>query len=139
MSKQSPRVLVAAIISEPDPPRVLLTKHEGHGRWHFPDGEVGSRERLAAAMHRSFQRDLGVGPAKIDERACLPTDTINFSKDLHLVTLHLIVSLPSGAQFMPRSGIEFAWFPLDSHKDPSFVRKALASTYDIFCRLDADK
>ncbi len=139
MSEKCPRLLVAALISMPDPLRMLLTRHGENGLWHFPDGEVLFGESIAEAITRNLDTDLGVTPAEINEQACLPTETINPAKGTHIVTLHFIVSLPVGVQLLPKPGMDYAWFPVDSGEDPTFVSQVRPSTYEILRFINEDK
>lgn len=135
-------LLVAAMVSAPDPLRMLLTRHGG-GRWHFPDGEIRLYEMFVEAVSRSFKKDLGIVPAEIDQRVCFPTNRFSRSEDpflcRHFVTLHFNVILTVDAQLMPANGIEFAWFPIDSYKDPSFSAQVYLTTAEIFRRLDKER
>ena len=135
MSEQRPRVLVAALISMPNPLRMLLTQHSGSRHWHFPDGEVAFGETIAKTIRRSLNEDLRVTPEEIDERVCMPTDTINMAKKTHFVTLHFVVRLPIGLQIMPRKGLKVYWCSTDP-RDHSNLYPLMPSTVEIFRRLN---
>ena len=133
MSEKRPRLLVAALISKPDPLRMLLTRHKGHGLWHFPDGEVRKNETLFESLKRSLKADIGVVPTAIDMRV-IPIDRINRDKNTHILTLHIFTSLPTDAQFVQREGIETFWLPMATGQYSPPIR-LLASTAEILCLL----
>ncbi len=138
MSKQRPRLFVAALIAKPDPLRILLTRHQGSRRWHFPDGEMRFGETIAETVRRSLDEDLRVIPAEIiNEHYCIPIETINLAKKTHIVTLHFGVRLSIGLQIKPRKGIEVYWQPIDPHCHSNKF-PLLSSTAEVLRRLEEE-
>ena len=137
MTEKRPMILVAALIHDRDRKSVLLTRHDGHRRWHFPDGELNPGERIVEAVTRSLKEDLGLLPAEVDDRFCLPTDTILLERGFHAVTLHFPVHLPAEPVFAPKIGLEMRWQSLGVRAMPG-SHELLTSTAEVLHRLVED-
>jgi hypothetical protein len=133
MSKEkSPRILVAALIYNPKSRCLLLTRHAGSQRWHFPDGEFSFHQGFVHSVYEALKDDLQAVVNFVHTNQCMPIVT----RDANILTLHFVVDVHPQSVFLPKTGLEFGWFPKDSWKDnKTFEKQVLPSTFEVFCRL----
>jgi hypothetical protein len=123
---------VAALIYNPKSRCLLLTRHAGSRRWHFPDGEFTFGQDFVHAMFDALKEDFQAVVNFVHTEQCIPIVTI----DARILTLHFVVDAHLQSGFSAKKGLEYAWFPMDSWKDRTFEKQVLASTFQVFYRLE---